>query len=85
MSDTEEHGAGQPKSAGRIIAVVLFLLLSPLFYLLSAGPVIWLTRSSTEVRVVARWIYWPVLNWCYHNKPEGPLEQAYLDYLISWI
>jgi len=40
--------------------------------------------SSGTVTFVLSWIYGPVFHWYYFDEPNGPIEQAYQDYLISW-
>lgn len=61
-------------SVAVLISFVLFLLLAPLVYFASVGPVAWLADKgmvSVEQDSIAYRIYWPLESGAAHCRPLG--------------
>lgn len=79
-----DEASRSPESSSRggaglalLVAVLLFLL--PVLYVLSVGPVIWITYHCGLEGMYWEWFYWPLGWWHEHVEFTRPFLEWYVD------
>ena len=67
MSEHDEKRGG----AGCVIGLVLVILLLPVLYVLSIGPISWLMNRQLIVPASVGRFYWPITYLCQNWAPSG--------------